>query len=201
MKAFIINYGVGNIYSVKNGLEREGFYVRVIDNMDNINEDIDLLVFPGVGAYSAVSNFILSNFEKLNSLKEKGIGFLGICLGMQIMFEEGTEGGRSKGLGWFSGVVDKLPSNLKLPHIGWDKIYSVKHSELIENLEGKYVYYVHSYVAYPKNKEIILMESEYGIRFPAIVAEGKIVGTQFHPEKSGSTGKIFFNNLIRWLKR
>ncbi|MEM0174405.1 MAG: imidazole glycerol phosphate synthase subunit HisH [Sulfolobaceae archaeon] len=202
MMAFILNYGVGNIFSVKNALERVGFNVKVTNDVKGIKESqVDLIVFPGVGAYRAVSSYILSNINTLNNLKDSGVGFLGICLGMQVMFEEGTEGGRSKGLGWFKGIVDKLPTNLKLPHIGWDRIYAVRYSELTEGLEGRYVYYVHSFIAFPKNKEIILMESEYGIRYPAIVAENKIVGTQFHPEKSSNIGKIFFNNLIRWLKR
>jgi glutamine amidotransferase len=197
MDAVIINYGVGNLFSVKSALERIGLKVHISD----IPNEADIIVFPGVGAFRTVSDYILRNYDKLNEIKNKGSKFLGICLGMQIMFEEGTEGGRARGLGWFKGIVDKLPNNLKLPHIGWDKVYSRKYDEIIEGLEGRYVYFVHSYVAYPISKEVVLMESEYGIKFPAVIKNEYAIGTQFHPEKSGSNGRIFLENLKRWLKR
>jgi len=199
MRALIINYGVGNLYSISAALRRIGLDV-IIENKPD--KGYDLIVFPGVGAFSAVSNFILEYKDLLDDLKKSGTNFLGVCLGMQIMFEKGTEGGESKGLGWFNGIVDKIKSNVKLPHIGWDLIFeSKKGCELTDGLDKKYVYYVHSYVAYPKDDKYVFMKSKYGIEYPALICKKNVVGTQFHPEKSSNSGKIFLENLKGWLKR
>ncbi|ARM76290.1 imidazole glycerol phosphate synthase subunit HisH [Acidianus manzaensis] len=194
MKAIVINYGVGNLFSISSALKRNGFDVEISEEL----KEADLIVFPGVGSFSAVSKFINDRKDKINELRNNGISFLGVCLGMQIMFDEGTEGGYSKGLGWFKGKVDKIDAQVKLPHIGWDKIYNLGNCELAENLDGKYAYFVHSYVAYTKDN--IAMISHYGIDYPVMICKDNIVGTQFHPEKSSNTGKIFFYNLKRWLK-
>ncbi|BFH74492.1 imidazole glycerol phosphate synthase subunit HisH [Sulfurisphaera javensis] len=196
MKATVINYGVGNLFSIKAGLEREGFNV-IISFFPQGDEDV--IVLPGVGAFSAVASYLNSLKGKFEELRERGTKFLGVCLGMQVMFEEGTEGGISKGLGWFKGKVDRINANVKLPHIGWDKIY-VKNDPcgLTEGIDGKYVYYVHSYVAYTDN---YIAYSDYGVRYPAIVCNDFAVGTQFHPEKSSNTGKIFLRNFYQWVKR
>lgn len=196
MKALIVNYGVGNLFSIASALKRNGFGVEITNEL---KPEVDLVVFPGVGSFSAVAKFIENKRERINDLKTKGVKFLGICLGMQIMFEEGTEGGYSKGLGWFRGKVDRISANVKLPHIGWDKIYSVNSCELNESLDNRYAYFVHSYVAYTTDN--VIMISNYGINFPSMVYKENIVGTQFHPEKSSETGRIFFENLKRWLKR
>ena len=199
MRALIINYGVGNLYSISAALRRIGLDV-IIENKPD--KGYDLIVFPGVGAFSAVSNFILEYKDLLDDLKKSDTNFLGVCLGMQIMFEKGTEGGESKGLGWFNGIVDKIKSNVKLPHIGWDLIFeSKKGCELTDGLDKKYVYYVHSYVAYHKDDKYVFMKSKYGIEYPALICEKNVVGTQFHPEKSSNSGKIFLENLKGWLKR
>jgi len=195
MKAIVVNYGVGNLYSISSALKRSGFEVKI----GNI-EDADLIVFPGVGSFSAVSKYINENKNKLNDLRSNGVKFLGVCLGLQIMYEEGTEGGKNKGLGWFKGYVDKINANVKLPHIGWEKILVKNPSELTEELDNRYAYFVHSYVAYT-NENNVLMISHYGIDYPSIVYSNFAIGTQFHPEKSGDTGRIFFRNLNRWIKR
>ncbi|MBB5252364.1 imidazole glycerol phosphate synthase subunit HisH [Sulfurisphaera ohwakuensis] len=196
MKATLINYGVGNLFSIKAGLERVGFNVKISFLPEG---DEDVIVLPGVGAFSAVSSYLNSMKDKFNELRERGVKFLGVCLGMQVMFDEGTEGGLSKGLGWFKGKVDKIYANVKLPHIGWDKLFVNKDScNLTEGLDGKYVYYVHSYVAYTND---YVAYSEYGIKYPAVVCNDFAVGTQFHPEKSSVTGKIFLRNFYSWVKR
>ncbi|BDC19650.1 imidazole glycerol phosphate synthase subunit HisH [Acidianus sp. HS-5] len=195
MKALVVNYGVGNLFSISSGLKRAGFEVEISKEI----KPADLIVFPGVGSFSAVSNFILTNSDIINDLKKSGVHFLGVCLGLQIMFEKGTEGGESKGLGWFKGVVDKIQANVKLPHIGWDKIYVTGDCELSDELDGKYAYYVHSYVAYTDDN--VVMKSNYGIDYPAMICKENVVGTQFHPEKSSGTGRIFFENLKRWVSR
>ncbi|WP_338600538.1 imidazole glycerol phosphate synthase subunit HisH [Sulfolobus tengchongensis] len=199
MKALIINYGVGNLYSISSALNRIGFEVNISDKP---GKDYDLIVFPGVGAFSAVSDFILRYKALFDDLRKSGVNFLGVCLGMQIMFEKGTEGKESTGLGWFKGIVDKIKADVKLPHIGWDLIFEVKSGcELTYGLDGNYVYYVHSYVAYPTSNDNVYMKSKYGIEYPALICDKNVVGTQFHPEKSSSTGKIFLENLRGWVKR
>ncbi len=195
MRAVVVNYGVGNLYSISSGLRRTGFEVKV-----GGIEEADLLVFPGVGSFSAVAKFIEENRGKIEELKERGVKFLGVCLGMQLMFEEGTEGGRNRGLGWFKGVVDRIQGGVKLPHIGWDKVHVTSPAEVVEGLDGKYAYFVHSYVAYTQEKGVVAT-SRYGVEFPAVVQSDFAVGTQFHPEKSSETGKTFFSNLVRWVRR
>lgn len=203
MKATVINYGVGNLFSISAGLKRVGFEVSVNSQPEG-NED--LIVFPGVGSFNAVASYLSSHKELLEDLRKRGTYFLGVCLGMQIMFEEGTEGGLIKGLGWFKGKVDKIENNgkdkLKLPHIGWDKLIVTDLTcPLTEGLNNQYVYYVHSYVAYPEDESIVRATTIYGIAYPAIICSGNIVGTQFHPEKSSKIGKIFLGNLYRWMKK
>ncbi len=199
MRALVINYGVGNLYSISSALKRLEFDVEI---RNEPLKGYDIIIFPGVGAFSAVSSFILKYNDLLNDLRKSGNIFLGVCLGMQIMFERGTEGGESKGLGWFRGVVDKIKADVKLPHIGWDLVYKNNEGcELSEGLEGKYVYYVHSYVAYTPDNEKIYMKSKYGVEYPALICDRNVIGTQFHPEKSSETGRIFFKNLKRWAKR
>ncbi|BBD73978.1 imidazole glycerol phosphate synthase subunit HisH [Sulfodiicoccus acidiphilus] len=198
MRALVVNYGVGNLFSISSALRRKGLEVDIGTELTN---SYDLLVFPGVGAFSAVSKFLNSRRDQLNELKESGSRFFGVCLGMQVMFQSGSEGGRSEGLGWLKGVVDKLVNSPKLPHIGWDRLIETKPSILIEGLEGKYFYFVHSYAAYDVDNDYVRGFSVYGVKFPAVVEKDSLVGTQFHPEKSGASGSLFLDNLMRWLKR
>jgi len=197
MKATVINYGVGNLFSIKSGLERVGFETTISFLPQG---DEDVIVLPGVGAFSAVSSYLNSIKDKFEEMKEKGVKFLGVCLGMQVMFEEGTEGGVTKGLGWFKGKVDRIQSkNVKLPHIGWDKLFVTNDKcGIAEGLNDKYVYYVHTYVAYTND---YVAYTEYGIRYPAVICNDFAVGTQFHPEKSSENGKIFLRNFYSWVKK
>lgn len=195
MRVLILNYGVGNLFSIASAFRRLGAEVIIREEPD----EADLIVLPGVGAYSAVGSFIAKWRGKLEQLREHGSKFLGVCLGMQLFFEEGFEGGRTEGLGWLKGRVDLLRGAPKLPHIGWDVLLERGSCELSEGLGGKYAYFVHSYVAYTGLTPA--MTSVYGIEFPAMVCADSIVGTQFHPEKSGETGEIFLRNLVRWVKR
>ncbi|QKQ99539.1 imidazole glycerol phosphate synthase subunit HisH [Metallosphaera tengchongensis] len=194
MKAVVLNYGVGNLFSISSALRKHGLEVEIL----NEPKEADLVVLPGVGAFNAVGTFLERWRDELNELRKSGTRFLGVCLGMQVLFEEGNEGGRTRGLGWLPGRVDLLVNAPKLPHIGWDVLVEGTPCEMNEGLQGKYAYFVHSYVAYTPEKPA--MTSVYGVEFPALVCKGEVVGTQFHPEKSGETGKVFFSNLMRWLK-
>lgn len=198
MKAQVIHYGVGNIFSISSALKRTGLQVEIVEQP---KLGYDLTVMPGVGAFSSVSSFLNSHKGLLEDIKGSGGYILGICLGMQVMFQEGSEGGRSKGLGWFKGKVERLAAS-RVPHIGWEKIKVVGSCQAVEELDGKYFYFVHSYSAIAEDKREVKTISEYeGNTIVSTVCEGNILGTQFHPEKSGESGKKFLLNLSRMIRR
>ncbi len=200
MRSLIINYGVGNLYSISSSLARVGFEVEISSIP---KDDYDLVVFPGVGSFPAVSRYVLKYRELIEDIRRSGVAFLGICIGMHILFEYGLEGGVNRGLGWFKGYIDKISTSNKLPHIGWDKVYLHSKSRscsIGSILDNEYVYFIHSYIAYPSEDDIICLVSNYGTIFPAMVARERVLGTQFHPEKSGKTGLRFLESIYRWLK-
>jgi glutamine amidotransferase len=202
VKALVLNYGVGNLFSIANSLKRTGFSVTIASEL---MENSDLVVLPGVGTFKAVAKFLNDRAELFNKLLETGMAFLGICLGMHVMFEYGFEGGvTSKGLGWFRGYVDRLKVSAKLPHIGWDKIMYTGNAICSEfqEVNGAYMYFIHSYVAYGYDANVVCFMSRYGeAEFPAMIARDRVIATQFHPEKSGSNGMLFFKTLLRWLRK
>lgn len=201
MKALVLNYGVGNLFSISSALKRVGFDVRISSDLEY---DYDLLVLPGVGSFKALGPYIEKKGDLLKDVINKISAVLGICLGMQILFEYSTEYGYSKGLGILEGYVERIITSRKLPHIGWDKVYLFNRNEkckVFAELNGKYVYFVHSYVVYPRHLDSICMLSHYDMLFPAAIAYRNIFGTQFHPEKSGSTGKQLFEAIAQWIKR
>lgn len=196
MKALVVNYGVGNLFSISSALRRLGIEVYVDNRLDG---NYDLIVFPGVGNFSSVAKFIKLNADTLNGLRNAGIPFLGICIGMHIMLDYGLEGGLNEGLHWLMGYAGKINAEVKLPHIGWDKVYSICVDDLNEGIDGQYVYFMHSYIAY--TSERCCTFGHYGIEFPALLHKDNLIGTQFHPEKSGKVGVRFLSNVVRWLKR
>jgi len=201
MKSLVINYGVGNLYSISSSLSRTGFEVEISNVPKN---GYDLIVFPGVGSFPTVSRYILMYKDILDDLHQNEAAFLGICIGMHILFEYSFEGGLNRGLGWFKGHVDKLKTSNKLPHIGWDKVYIANNSRtcsLGSLLDNEYVYFIHSYIVYPAEKNIVCLISEYGAKFPAMIARDRVIGVQFHPEKSGKMGLKFLGSIYGWLKR
>lgn len=201
MKALILNYGIGNIYSISSALKHVDFDVT-ISNMPRYN--YDLIVLPGVGSSKALSHYIEENGSLLRDVIDSGIYVLGICLGMQILFEYSFEYGYIKGLGILDGYVDKISTRKKIPHIGWDRIYTInKDSEcsVFEEIHREYVYFMHSYIVYPSRVNYICTISLYDAIFPASIANKNIFGVQFHPEKSGNAGYKFIRNLARMIRR
>jgi len=201
MKALILNYGVGNIFSVSSALKRVGFNV-VIDVIPKY--EYDLLVLPGVGSFNALKKYFEEYGEEIKNVMLGGTPTLGICLGMQALFEYSEECGGCKGLGILKGFIGRLATHRKLPHIGWDRIYLVKWSdvcELFHDLHKEYAYFAHSYAVYPETLDYVCMVSVYDAIFPAAVGYQNIIGTQFHVEKSGYISKKFFEVLARWVKR
>lgn len=197
----IIDYGAGNIFSVKNALDYLGLENKLVSDAESVKA-ADAVILPGVGAFPAAMEK-LNNTGLVDTIKEEAAKkpFLGICLGMQLIFEKGYEFEECDGLGLIKGSVRKMEApELIIPHMGWNKLELLNECPLLENVgDDEYVYFVHSYKA-ECTDENIAAYCEYGGRVPALVFDGKFVyGAQFHPEKSGDTGlKILknFGNLI-----
>jgi len=196
----IFDYGAGNIFSLKNSLEKAGASVDVINNFDKPNEYSGLLL-PGVGNFDPAIHSI-RDFSKTQFQDYVGnVPVLGICLGMEMFFEKSEEG-KEKGLGIIDGEVIILPSSMKVPHMGWNDLEIKKSGKLLEGVEnGSWVYFVHSYRVKPTSDDIITAESDYGIKVPAIVEQNNFYGTQFHPEKSSAVGQIIIKNFLDVCKK
>lgn len=193
----IIDYGAGNIFSVKNALDYLGLESRLVSDSDSI-KNADAVILPGVGAFPAAMK-MLENSGLIATIKEQAKikPFLGICLGMQLIFEKGYEFEECDGLGLIKGSVRKMESeNLIIPHMGWNKLEVLNDCKLLDGLgDNEYVYFVHSYKAECDDEDISAY-CEYGGRVPALVHDGKYVyGAQFHPEKSGETGLKILKNF------
>ncbi len=201
VKVAIFDYGAGNIFSLKTSLEKNNATVDVITSFDEANNYSGILL-PGVGNFDPAIRRI-RDYSK-TSLKDyvgNNIPVLGICLGMEMFFEKSEEG-KEKGLGLIDGEVVLLPKNMKTPHMGWNNLEIKKTSSFLEGIQdGSWVYYVHSYTIKPKNEEVIVADSDYGINVPAVVELGNLFGTQFHPEKSGKIGSIMIKNFLRECKK
>ena len=200
-KIGLIDYGMGNIHSVKKAIENLQEEVLLIKDKNQINQ-CKALIVPGQGAFDpAIEN--LKKTDLIFNIKDwikRGNHFLGICLGLQILFENSDEG-FSEGLGLIKGKIKKIPNieRQKIPHIGWCNLIQIKESKLIKsNLENNWVYFDHSYYASPTNEKIISANVEYGsIYLTAIIEKDNLVACQFHPEKSGKTGESI---LLKWIK-
>ncbi|MDE5557985.1 MAG: imidazole glycerol phosphate synthase subunit HisH [Ruminococcus sp.] len=193
----IIDYGAGNIFSVKNALDYLGLENRLVSDADSI-KSADAIILPGVGAFPSAMK-MLENSGLIDTIKEQATKkpFLGICLGMQLIFEKGYEFEECDGLGLIKGSVRKMESeNLIIPHMGWNKLEVLNNCKLLDGLgDNEYVYFVHSYKAECNDKDISAY-CEYGGRVPALVHDGRFVyGAQFHPEKSGETGLKILKNF------
>ena len=201
VKVAIFDYGAGNIFSLKNSLEKVGALVDVITDFDKPDEYSGLLL-PGVGnfdpAIKSITQFSKTGFK---DFVKDTIPVLGICLGMEMFFEKSEEG-KERGLGIMDGEVIVLPDTMKVPHMGWNNLEIKKPGRLLEGVEnGSWVYFVHSYIVKPNSNDVITAESDYGIKVPAIVEQDNFFGTQFHPEKSSSVGKIMIKNFLDVCKR
>lgn len=200
VRVSIFDYGAGNIFSLKNALEQAGAKVDVITSFD---EDLNHsgILLPGVGNFDPAIKSIRGSDAGL--LKHVGdhIPVLGICLGMEMFFEKSEEGTQD-GLSVMDGDVVVLPKDMKVPHMGWNSLRIKRHSKILEGInDGAWVYFVHSFMAKPTSDEIITADSDYGIRIPAIVERDNFIGTQFHPEKSGSVGRAMIKNFLDVCKR
>lgn len=186
----IIDYGAGNLFSVKNALDYLGFENIITKDADDLRK-ADRLILPGVGAFPDAMR-MLNESGLVEVIKEEAgrKPLLGICLGMQMLFEKGYEFGETDGLGFIKGSVKLMTpeGNLPIPHIGWNSLEKNVPCKLLDKCaEGEYVYFVHSYAAECDSKNVAAY-CDYGMKIPALVQEENVYGAQFHPEKSGETG-------------
>ncbi|MEM1997225.1 MAG: imidazole glycerol phosphate synthase subunit HisH [Candidatus Bathyarchaeia archaeon] len=198
-RAAIINYGVGNLFSIKRSLERAGFNVTICSNKRGLS-GIDAIVLPGVGNFGVGAENIKRIRNNLLELIGEGMPVLGICLGMQLLFEESEESSGA-GLRVLSGKVIKLPNSVRTPHIGWNTLEDIKPIDVLDGVsEEDYFYFAHKYYAVPANKDIIVAKTEYGVNFASVIAQKNIFGVQFHPEKSGKSGEQLIKNFAKIVK-
>jgi len=195
----IVDYGVGNLRSVQKALERVG--ARAVITADEAQLDAARgVVLPGVGAFGDGMDNLRSRGLVPPVLRqvERGKPFLGICLGMQLLFDESEEMGRHQGLGLLPGRVVRFPeSELKVPHIGWNRLQGCGTGLLEGIAEGAYAYFVHSYYVAPEEPGDVLATTEYGLEFASVVSRGPVFGAQFHPEKSQEVGLRLLANFAR----
>ncbi len=194
----IIDYEMGNISSVKNSFIRAGADIKVTSDPAVI-AGAGAVILPGVGAYrDAFHNLEKRGLVKaiIQAVREKP--FLGICLGMQLLFDYSLEDGRNRGLGILKGSVRKIPPGVKIPHMGWNQVeIRMKESRIFSGIkDGEYFYFVHSYHAVPDDPSIISSTTEYGTDLSASVEKDNIFGFQFHPEKSSTRGQVLVKNFI-----
>ncbi|URZ01426.1 imidazole glycerol phosphate synthase subunit HisH [Clostridium felsineum] len=196
-KIAIVDYGMGNLLSVKKALDYIGANSFITSDAEKLKES-DAIILPGVGAFpDAIESLKKNGLNKIitNEAKE-GKPFLGICLGMQLLFEESEEVTKTKGLGLIKGRIIKIKTEFKIPQIGWNSINIPKECELLKGvLEKSYVYFVHSYCAALENKDNLNAYCDYGAKIPAVVSSKNVFGIQFHPEKSGEIGLKMLKNF------
>lgn len=206
----VIDYGVGNLFSLVSSLKYIGLDTKLTNDIEEI-KNANGIILPGVGAFrDAIGNLEKYGLkETLISEARKGKPFLGICLGMQMLFEKSYEYGEYEGLGLINGTVEEIKkyipenSDLKIPHMGWNSLIineRFKDDKILKDVDNnEYVYYVHSYFTKTDMKNIVTY-SEYGTKIPGIVKNENVYGMQFHPEKSGDTGLKLLKNWGELIK-
>ena len=192
----IVDYGVGNLMSVSNAMKFLGFETKVTSDAKELSL-ADAIILPGVGAFpDAAEKLRAPGLDKVLIAESEEKPILGICLGMQLLFERGEEVRACEGLGFIKGSVKRINTSLKLPHIGWNSLHFQNNSPLFRGIdEGAYVYFVHSFCGVAEDESQVIARTEYGVPVVAAVQSGNVFGTQFHPEKSGEIGLAMLKNF------
>lgn len=193
----IIDYGMGNLRSVQKGFEKVGFTAEVTSDPEKVRK-AEKVVLPGVGAFGdAMANLRAANMlEVIQETVQAGKPFLGICLGLHLMFDSSEEFGFHEGLHIFRGHVRLLPPGLKVPHMGWNQIEIQKEDPILKDIpDGSMFYFVHSYYVDPEGQKVTTTLTDYGIKFTSIASQDNVFGIQFHPEKSSTVGLRILKNF------
>ncbi len=195
----IIDYGMGNLRSVQKALELLGEEAVITSDFETLL-NCGGIILPGVGAFpDAIDNIRSKNLDKaIKAAIEKNKPLLGICLGMQLLFDEGDEIKICKGLGILKGKITRIQADVKIPHMGWNNLEILKPCSILNGVkDSSYAYFVHSYLVVDMDREDLNAVAEYGTEIPAVVSRGNVYGTQFHPEKSGELGMKILENFIK----
>jgi glutamine amidotransferase len=195
----IIDYGAGNLLSVANAITKLGYQPRITSDPAEVVK-AGVVILPGVGAAGDTMDNLkrLKLVEPIRQLITEGRPFLGVCVGLQVLFTSTEEGGGHECLDIIPGRVCKLPSGLKIPHMGWNQVRQTLPHPLFEGIPDEAnFYFVHSYYVEPEDKSLVVGETEYGVRLCSVIARGNLIATQFHPEKSGENGLKLYDNFIR----
>ena len=192
----IVDYGVGNLKSIVNAMDYLGLTSKITGQADEL-ERAEALILPGVGAFpDAADKLRASGLDRVVIAQAEQKPVLGICLGMQLLFDRGEEVRPCEGLSLVGGTVEKIATDRKLPHIGWNSLTFPNPSPLFRGVEpGSYVYFVHTFCALPSHPADVLAVTDYGVPVTAAVGRGNVYGCQFHPEKSGEVGLQILKNF------
>ncbi|MGA9099626.1 MAG: imidazole glycerol phosphate synthase subunit HisH [Methanotrichaceae archaeon] len=196
----IVDYGMGNLFSIYNAVNHIKGGPVIVREPERLKE-ADGVIVPGVGAFGKCMER-LSRFEPaLSNVLDDRIPVLGICIGLQVLFESSQESPGSKGLGWIKGDVVKLPDGVTIPQMGWNSLSIKRRIDLLDGIdEGDMFYFVHSYYGRPQDKSVIVATTEHGVDVTAMISRDNLAATQFHPEKSGSKGLKILENFVRSTK-
>lgn len=196
-QALVIDAGVGNLGNLARALEHAGAEVEITADPARVAAGRCLLL-PGVGAFAPPREAVRGGVEEaLREALDRGSWLLGICVGYQILFESGEEFGVTDGLGLLPGRVTRLPESVPVPHIGWNRLHDLADHPLLAGLgDGRYLYFVHSYAPEEVPGELCLARCTHGRAFPAVAGRGRVMGTQFHPERSGDAGLRLLANFL-----
>jgi imidazole glycerol-phosphate synthase subunit HisH len=194
----VVDYDAGNIRSVTKAVESLGAEVRVTGDPADLKR-ADRIILPGVGAFGRAAQSLAAKglMKPLRDAVRGGKPFLGICLGMQLLFERSEENPGVRGLGVIAGSVVRFPAGHKVPHLGWNQVFQKGNSPLWDEIaDGSFFYFAHSFFGVPKDRALTSGETEYGVRFAASIRRGSLFGVQFHPEKSQKCGLRMLANFI-----
>jgi glutamine amidotransferase len=199
VKIVIVDYGAGNLHSVARAVESQG--VRpLITSSSKYLDDADAVIVPGVGAAEDTMRNLREHHlvDPIKHYIASGRPFLGVCMGQQALFDYSEENGHQDCLGVLAGRIARLPDDVKVPHMGWNRVRIVRQHPIFDGIEdGAYFYFVHSYYPQPDDPSVTIGETDYGVTFASVVAKDNVVATQFHPEKSGETGLRMYGNFLR----
>ena len=195
----IVDYRLNNLRSLENTFRRLRYETLVTSRREDV-EAAERLVLPGVGAFGqAMQNLReLDLAEPIIHKAREGVPVMGVCLGFQLLFTSSEEFGEHRGLGLLEGRVERLPAGTHVPHMGWNQLHMERADPVVVNVEdGSFVYFVHSYCAAPRDPDIVIAWTDYGVDFPSVVGQGSVRATQFHPEKSQHVGERILDNFAR----
>ncbi|MEN6330058.1 MAG: imidazole glycerol phosphate synthase subunit HisH [Methanobacteriaceae archaeon] len=197
----IIDYGSGNLKSISNGFSRIGAQVMISQDKDVLQES-EALVLPGVGAFGTAMEHLQGYEEVIHQHIHDGKPFLGICLGLQVLFTSSQESPGFKGLNVFAGEVVRFPpvireEGLKIPHMGWNSLRIKRKCPILEGISEEFMYFVHSFYVKPQDENIVAASVDYGLEVPSVVFKDNVFATQFHPEKSGEIGLLILENFLK----